>query len=673
MVRLLLEQGGYITVEAMAKELSVSSRTLYRELPEVTKLLNEHGVELETVSKKGLRVQGSSQSLQELRHYLGLVDQVDIVSPEERMEYILLYLLHEEDYIKAEAIAIDHQYALSTVRSDLQKARQFLSRYDLHLVQQRGQGILIAGSLMEKNHVMTDILLGRVDEVSFFGWLEEEVASANPFLRRMEEYGFRDTMCQMLGCIREALAEAQTALIRLRSRECLELVLLLSFMMYYHGTPRQYSQYMGANLEKADEQALLRGMRSSINDFFYTELSESEATYLQWVLLMCMGQGASVTTVRNQALNEHIVKFIQSVEDSMGIALSHDQELAESLYAHMDKALLRIRSNMQIENPALLEIKADYPELFQVIHLGVSKNFPSDYFPEDEIGYLVLYFALALDKLTKRLFRVLVVCSGGMGSSKMLASQLERQIPEVKVVKTASMVMLDKENPAEYDLILSTIPLYMDKNAYLRVSPLLKENDVLLIKEKIRRHKHRMLRHIDQEEQAEGVLLNEDNEAVLTQLGLVCRMSLDISDAFRLVITAREEGVLRELVRTLGEYDWFREEDLRMDKDSCFLLPTTEAAYCEGVCETLTHPLILAYRFDGDRLPTLPTGDCYAAALVVLYPGDLEQCQRKALRHLISAIIQDRRLIDCVMAGSSEGIRNWISFQTREYVRQLVK
>lgn len=102
-------------------------------------------------------------------------------------------------------------------------------------------------------------------------------------------------------------------------------------------------------------------------------------------------------------------------------------------------------------------MKKDYEELFGIIREGADRIFQDDFFPDDEIGYLVLYFAVSLDKVMKRSFRILVVCSGGMGSSKMLAHRVEQEIPEICVSKEVSLVGFGQENLDEYDLILSTI------------------------------------------------------------------------------------------------------------------------------------------------------------------------------------------------------------------------
>ena len=73
----------------------------------------------------------------------------------------------------------------------------------------------------------------------------------------------------------------------------------------------------------------------------------------------------------------------------------------------------------------------------------------------------------------------------------MLAHRVEQEIPEICVSKEVSLVGFGQENLDEYDLILSTIPLYIDKRNYLKVSPLLSSNELEQIHEAIKRHKYK--------------------------------------------------------------------------------------------------------------------------------------------------------------------------------------
>ncbi|UPG65283.1 BglG family transcription antiterminator [Metabacillus endolithicus] len=125
---------------------------------------------------------------------------------------------------------------------------------------------------------------------------------------------------------------------------------------------------------------------------------------------------------------------------------------------------------MKITNPLLQEIKRDYQELFQVIKKAVSESLPFEKVPDEEVGYLVLHFGAALNKrkVVKKL-KALIICSSGIGTSKMLATQINNQFPHIAELKNISAFELRDINVSEYDLILSTIPIEDISSDYLLV------------------------------------------------------------------------------------------------------------------------------------------------------------------------------------------------------------
>ena len=86
---------------------------------------------------------------------------------------------------------------------------------------------------------------------------------------------------------------------------------------------------------------------------------------------------------------------------------------------------------MNINNPMLNEIQKDYSDLFEIVDEAVSEVFPELTFPEDEIGFIVLHFAAALISAENFHLRTLVLCSSGIGTSKILATNLKKHFPEI--------------------------------------------------------------------------------------------------------------------------------------------------------------------------------------------------------------------------------------------------
>ncbi|MCP6042982.1 hypothetical protein NL354_29465, partial [Klebsiella pneumoniae] len=71
-----------------------------------------------------------------------------------------------------------------------------------------------------------------------------------------------------------------------------------------------------------------------------------------------------------------------------------------------------------------------------------------------------MHFAAALVKpVRRREYRALVVCSAGLGSSKMLVNRVKQEFPEMQDVVNSSLFGLEQHRLDDYDVILSTVPL----------------------------------------------------------------------------------------------------------------------------------------------------------------------------------------------------------------------
>lgn len=147
-----------------------------------------------------------------------------------------------------------------------------------------------------------------------------------------------------------------------------------------------------------------------------------------------------------------------------------------------------MKQQMNIHNPMLAEIKRDYMELFEIIEACTASVFPELQIPEEEIAYIVLHFAATLLQTEERQdVRVLVICSTGIGTSKMLATKLERKFPEIELARHQSIFDLKQEEFLEYDVIVSTVLLENLNQSYVHISPMLTEDEAAKVKTAIRK------------------------------------------------------------------------------------------------------------------------------------------------------------------------------------------
>nr|WP_239585456.1 PRD domain-containing protein [Amphibacillus cookii] len=180
--------------------------------------------------------------------------------------------------------------------------------------------------------------------------------------------------------------------------------------------------------------------------------------------------------------------LITEVEEKIGVPLTNHKSLFHDLITHLKPTIYRIQKDMHINNPLMEEIKRDYQDLYQIIKEACRNVFDSISFPDEEIAYLVLHFAAAsIQRESQHKLSALVICSSGIGTSKMLGSRINQEINEIANIDHCSLFELEHIEVEKYDLVVSTIPLREQIKDYVLVSPILTENEIAKLKSIIKR------------------------------------------------------------------------------------------------------------------------------------------------------------------------------------------
>lgn len=165
-----------------------------------------------------------------------------------------------------------------------------------------------------------------------------------------------------------------------------------------------------------------------------------------------------------------------------------DQELVKGLTLHLKSAINRLSNNISIRNPYLDEIKSNFMQTFEM-----SKEFvfqiESEYnikFDEDEIAYVAMHIQSFLERERAENKRnVILVCGSGYGTAKLLEQRLLTVFGnKLNIVNRIGISELDKVIKND-ELVITTVPIenHFQNNVY--VSPLLTEDDILRINNKL--------------------------------------------------------------------------------------------------------------------------------------------------------------------------------------------
>lgn len=119
-----------------------------------------------------------------------------------------------------------------------------------------------------------------------------------------------------------------------------------------------------------------------------------------------------------------VSQMLDAVYEAFLFDFRSDLELRMNLAQHIVPLAVRLQYNMKLKNPLLKDIKARFPMAY-AIALHSSSILTERYgheLKDDEVGYLALAFALAIERQNTELPKknILIVCASGKGSAQLL-------------------------------------------------------------------------------------------------------------------------------------------------------------------------------------------------------------------------------------------------------------
>jgi mannitol operon transcriptional antiterminator len=682
---ILLRESNGITVGKIADEVGVSSRTIHRELDAIERFLKDYGLYLVKKAGIGVQIQGDPLKKEEISMYLLNVPAKEY-SPAERKVLILCTLLESTEPVKLISLAYDLKVTTATISNDLDQIENWLGQYGLSLIRKRGYGIEITGPEAAKRKVMRNLISENLDETELIGVIKENIQ--NKTFRNINSVSER-----LLGLIeKEKLVLVESAIRDLEKElhspiadsAYLGLVvhLALAIERIVKGEKIVFDRNYLKELENTHEYHIAKKIVERLKKLFNLEIPVAEIGYITMHL-----KGAKLRNSQEDWLPSNnielmtvIQKMIQSFEEKMGVKLSNDRSLFHGLLTHLEPAIYRMKGKMEIRNPLLSQIKNNYPDIFEIVKEVTHEVFPNLQVPEEEIGYLVMHFGSSLERALKDdyTFRALIVCSSGIGSSKMLASRIKKEIPEIEILKNASLFEVDSIPENEYDFIISTISLPMASHECIVVSPFLTEEEIQRIRAFVNRFKIPARGSLFQNVKSEDILQKlKSHQSYINYavdildgfyISEVGNKTDEVSDAIHLICDRLERnGVLKNCERVA-------EQLLQREKLAGLGIPDTDLALFHTRSEeilkpsftvhSLSHPLFIR------SMENQPME--IKKVLLLLGPKEIEKEGLEVLSE-ISSLLLEEETIDVLHAEDKSMIQTYFAEKLHGFIDHKMK
>ncbi|MEK3673144.1 BglG family transcription antiterminator [Paenibacillus sp. FSL R10-2771] len=675
---LLLGVSGEITAAEIAEATGVSVRTVHREMEDIESALKNFGVNLIKKSGKGIQLNGPEAGLAELRLFLREEKPAEY-SGEDRKVYELCALLEAEEPVKLFTLAHSLKVTVASVSYDLDELEQWVRKFGLELVRRRGYGVEITGSEIDKRRAIGRLAAEHLDLSDLVGHGSQ--TESNPVFR---------VLLSTVG--KSNLMEVENTLWDMEWKWTAELpeIVYMEMLLGLAVTTRRIE--IGRSIDSGEEAGYSRmsdhrniaGSENFVQQLgaaLGMEIPRAEVLYIAGLFDRVQDSFSSAGFAYGDIeLMEIVYKLTESVVKRTGLPFQSDRSLREGLLEHIDPALKRIREGTRIRNPLLGPIRRDYEYLFNIVRASVEDMQLELEIPDEEIGFLVMHFGASVERLNqlRRNVRAILVCASGLSSSRLLATRLSKEMPQIEILGNISWYEAARLPDVDYDLIISTIDLPIDKERYIKISPLLTGEEI----EKLLNY----IQNTTLRERESGPLGEQDrtmrDEASLERLksykGILDEM-VSLLERFRFhPIDNKDMDLSATLVEMLallngsgviGDADIVLERLLERERMTSQVIPDTGLALFHTRSSHIHLSSLTLYRL---RQPVILEGDTEVRViLLMLAPRRLSKESLEVLSE-ISALLLNSELVQLLEERTEPEIRGYLSSELLHFFQNKI-
>ncbi len=684
-MQVLLQESGAVSVKYLAEQIGVSRRTVQRELESIDTSLR--GYDLTFVSKTGvgIRIEGSEEEKSRLLAVCASGDDYDVSNREERRKRLILEILKEKGLRKLYYYSSKFAVSEATVSADLEAVEGWLARYGLFVGRKPGSGISIEGS--EENYRRA--IRGFIDE-NIDTKIMQEVYGVDGYDFSSYQILKKSSIGQILNddivsrVIDIVSRFGHNKVLTLTENSYVGLIIHISIAInrIKKNEVIEDDENWKQDLSRDEDYELAKSIVEELEREFAISIPQVEISYIclhlkgakhekiQW-------DSGQKQILENRELQQLVNDMIDAYDTKQAYLMKQDDGFIQGLLAHLQPTLIRLVYGMQIQNPVLEDIKVSYPDIYRRCEnvAKVLKAYTGKEVPEQEIGFLTVHFGAAMVRLEGRQQKIRkvsagVICSSGIGISRLMSSKLERLFHGRMQLTAYGKHDITPYVMSRTDFFISTIPLEQSDIPMVFVNPLLNEEDIEHIRHMV--HKYEQLPKKQNEADEFSMQLEEVN-FVASQINTVIKYM----DFFRV----DNQISFGELLIAIGEkmspysdcQEIIREDILRREQIASQVFAEFGFALFHARTKGVMRPAFSVCMTKDLE----PFADPYFKGIqivfIMLAPADDHvKINGDIMGYISSMLIEDYEFMDIVVKGDKEEIRSALSANLKKYFNKYI-
>lgn len=482
----LVQQDSYISVQKLAAILNVSRRTIYNDLEKINNWLTEHHLpEIQQVRAQGLYIDEATKK-EIVKNYAFSKAAHYAFSPLERRAWIYLHIVGQDESCFLDDMKELFQVSRNTVLDDIKKLKEELQEYQLRIFAERKIGYTIEGNENDIRRLLIYYLSLVIPEEGWYGrlsGLESSSTSPGQTLRPYQLFN-----AQTLKRLRQLLNDYE----RQYKIEFTDDV-LNNLVVWFYFFIKRIMQGKIVEVDPIEKEVIkttdeYKGAITLCNQAFRTfdiAPPNDEVFYVAKYLLSAKvnyNLGSQLESQEMKALLQVVEKMAADFQLYAAIEFREPEQMIQNLLLHLKPAYYRIKYGIQVENALQDLVKQNYPEVFHITKKVMHhfEDLLQQPIHENEVAFIAMHFGGWLRKegviLEKSRKRLLIVCTNGLGTSRLLESQLEGLFSNIEISGVTSLRDY-KGMDLDVDFIVSTILLPDRGVPVFVVNPVLNNED----------------------------------------------------------------------------------------------------------------------------------------------------------------------------------------------------
>ena len=672
-LRLLIQRYEGVSIDELMRILQVSKRTVYRELSGLENTLATMDF---TLQKEGefYQLSGDQEVIEQLLQKIEEPLTIEWVDVQKRQwaELATIALQKDQGYTLTNLANI-FEVSLSTVQQDINSLNEVAAKYNITLKRAENHTLYLSGSEVYIRLYLSQILLKEINKFDFFQLLldneENNIETESQYLLSLIDK-------EIMQMVYRSFEQEQPEIFnQLADDDLINFILIMSISLLRLKNSRNIR-----STHQIDHNQLLPYLQQilSIVKKFQSEdkalLNMTELTFLAMQLrgMNARKQHSIFQNTYDMELGFSIKYLMKLVSKESKVNFNTDNVLYQDLVNHVGAALKRIDLNLpEIENSVINKLKEEYAALYSIVEEKLIEVFSPTIFSEQEIGYVVTHFASSYEKYSSQSgINVLVICTSGIGTSKILKARLERTIPEMKEIDVVRAVDLKEINPQNYELIFSTITLSGFDANYSLINPILDDQEVASIRARISQY-------------------TSNNASVLKMSPQVAHKTASFEKVKRLVkisdllIEKIKVIKLKQNFQTIADYLEliFKNNPILKNKlkqrlnESSLAIPSTGIMLLHTKDESVKTPSIELHHL---KKPIRTTGmdqqpTQVHRVIVMLAPEDMDELTTEFLGAISSSIIEKEEYTKIYQKGNTQELKELLEHISVNTLQKMLK